>query len=278
MRIVTYRSDRGARAGLLRNGAVVDIWSALGGRGSSVRDLLASGHLAEVGEIATARVVRLQATELLPPVPDPSKIVCIGLNYRAHAAEAGIEPPEVPTFFAKFQNALAPPGATVELPPASQKVDFEAEVAFVIGRQCTAVAEQDALDYVAGYMLLNDLSARDLQFATPQWMPGKVFDGSAPCGPALVTPDEALADGPISFSLTLNGERMQAASIDDLIFDVPKLVSHLSSLMTLEPGDIVSTGTPSGVGSTREPRVWLSPGDDVAISSPTLGLLETRIA
>ena len=127
-------------------------------------------------------------------------------------------------------------------------------------------------------MLLNDLSARDLQFATPQWMPGKVFDGSAPCGPALVTPDEAGPDDGISFSLTLNGEQMQAASTDDLIFSVPALVAHLSRLMTLEPGDIVSTGTPAGVGSTRKPRVWLKPGDEIAISSPTLGRLETTIA
>jgi 2-keto-4-pentenoate hydratase/2-oxohepta-3-ene-1,7-dioic acid hydratase in catechol pathway len=213
--------------------------------------------------------------ELQPPVPDPEKIVCIGLNYRAHAAEAGIEPPETPTFFAKFRNALAAPGAPVSLPAASAKVDFEAEVAFVVGRRAKDVAESDALDHVAGYMLLNDLSARDLQFATPQWMPGKVFDGSAPCGPALVTPDEAgPADG-ISFSLTLNGETMQAASTDDLIFSVPALVAHLSRLMTLEPGDIVSTGTPAGVGSTRQPRVWLKPGDEIEISSPTLGMLRT---
>jgi 2-keto-4-pentenoate hydratase/2-oxohepta-3-ene-1,7-dioic acid hydratase in catechol pathway len=278
MRIVTYRSDRGARAGLLRNGAVVDIWSALRGEGSSVRDLLDSGRLAELDEMPHPRVVPLDAVELLPPVPDPGKIVCIGLNYKAHAAEAGIEPPEVPTFFGKYPNALASPGAPVRLPEASDKVDYEAEVAFVIGRRCASVSEAEALDYVAGYMLFNDLSARDLQFATPQWMPGKVFDGSAPCGPALVTAEEALANGSIAFSLTLNGEEMQAATTDDLIFGVPQLVSHLSSLMTLEPGDIVSTGTPSGVGSTREPRVWLKEDDEIAISSPTLGLLETRIA
>ncbi len=220
----------------------------------------------------------LAQVELEPPVPDPEKIVCIGLNYRAHAAEAGIEPPQTPTFFAKFRNALAPPGAAVALPAASAKVDFEAEVAFVVGRRAKDVAESDGLDHVAGYTLLNDLSARDLQFATPQWMPGKVFDGSAPCGPALVTPDEAGPDDGISFSLTLNGEQMQAASTDDLIFSVPALVAHLSSLMTLEPGDIVSTGTPAGVGSTRKPRVWLKPGDEIAISSPTLGRLETTIA
>lgn len=278
MRIVTYRSGRGGRAGLLRDSGVVDVWDALGGGQSSARELLASGRLAEAAEIGDAPEAPLRDVELRPPIPDPDKIVCIGLNYRAHAAEAGIDPPETPTFFAKFRNALASPGETVKLPEASGKVDFEAEVAFVIGQSCTAVAESDAEDYVAGYMLLNDLSARDLQFATPQWMPGKVFDDSAPCGPAVVTPDEALADGPISFNLTLNGEEMQAASTEDLIFGVPQLVSHLSSLMTLRPGDIVATGTPSGVGSTRDPRVWLKPGDEIVISSPTLGQLETRIA
>jgi 2-keto-4-pentenoate hydratase/2-oxohepta-3-ene-1,7-dioic acid hydratase in catechol pathway len=277
MRIVTYRSDRGARAGVLRDGSVVDVWDALGGAGSSVRDLIASDRLAQAGEIAGGEPVPLEQVELGPPVPDPEKIVCVGLNYRAHAAEAGIEPPDAPTFFAKFRNALAPPGATVPLPAASAKVDFEAEVAFVVGRRCSGVSESEAAEFIAGYMLLNDLSARDLQFATPQWMPGKVFDRSAPCGPALVTPDEAGPHDRISFSLTLNGEEMQAASTDDLIFSVPALVARLSKLMTLEPGDLVSTGTPAGVGSTRQPQVWLQPGDEITISSPTLGRLETRI-
>jgi 2-keto-4-pentenoate hydratase/2-oxohepta-3-ene-1,7-dioic acid hydratase in catechol pathway len=277
MRVVTYRSDRGERAGVQRDDSVIDVWDGLGGEGSSVRDLLASGRLAEAAEISEGEPLPLDKVELEPPVPDPEKIVCIGLNYRAHATEAGIEPPEAPTFFAKFRNALVGPGATVALPAASSKVDFEAEVAFVVGCRCSEVSESEAADFIAGYTLLNDLSARDLQFATPQWMPGKVFDGSAPCGPALVTPDEAgPADG-ISFSLALNGQQMQAASTDDLIFSVPALLAHLSRLMTLEPGDVVSTGTPAGVGSTRKPRVWLKPGDEIAISSPTLGLLETRI-
>jgi len=277
MRVVSYRSDRGVRAGLLRDDSVVDVWDAIEGDGSSVRDLLVGERLAEAVEISGGEPLALAEVELQPPVPDPDKIICIGLNYRAHAAEAGIEPPDAPTFFAKFRNALAPPGATVPLPAASAKVDYEAEVAFVVGRRAREVAEADAPDHVAGYMLLNDLSARDLQFATPQWMPGKVFDGSAPCGPALVTPDEAGAPDQISFSLTLNGERMQAASTDDLVFSVPALVAHLSGLMTLEPGDIVSTGTPAGVGSTRQPRVWLKPGDEIEVSSPSLGLLRTTI-
>ncbi len=260
-----------------RDDLVIDAWDVLGGEGSSVRDLLALGRLAEASEIREGESIPLDETELGPPVPNPDKIICIGLNYRAHAAEAGIEPPEAPTFFAKFRNALVGPASTVALPAASSKVDFEAEVAFVVGRRCVAVSESEALGCIAGYTLLNDLSARDLQFATPQWMPGKVFDGSAPCGPALVTPDEAGPADHISFSLTLNGTQMQGASTDDLVFSIPALLSHLSSLMTLEPGDLVSTGTPAGVGSTRKPRVWLKPGDEVAISSPTLGLLESRI-
>jgi 2-keto-4-pentenoate hydratase/2-oxohepta-3-ene-1,7-dioic acid hydratase in catechol pathway len=209
-------------------------------------------------------------------VPDPQKKICIGLNYSQHAAETGMELPSRPTFFAKFANALAPPGATVSLPVNSTKVDFEAEVAFVVGRRAKDVPAESGLDYVAGFTLLNDLSARDLQGATPQWMPGKVFDGSAPCGPGLVTTDEVQHDA-ITFSLTLNGEEMQSSGTHDLIFGIPELVADLSSLMTLEPGDIVSTGTPSGVGLGRNPHVWLSPGDEVVISSPQLGELRTLI-
>ena len=277
MRLVTYRSDRGDRAGLLRGDRVLDAWDALEGDGESVRDLLAAGRLGDLAD-ADGPGVALDSVELRPPVPDPDKIVCIGLNYHAHAAEAGIDPPASPTFFAKYRNALAAPGATVPLPAASGKVDYEAEVAFVIGRRAKDVPEPDALAHVAGFTLLDDLSARDLQFATPQWMPGKVFDGSAPCGPALVTPDEAGPHDAISFSLTLNGEPMQSASTDDLIYGIPALVAHLSTLMTLDPGDLVATGTPAGVGSTRDPRVWLSAGDEIVISSPQLGELRTTLA
>jgi acylpyruvate hydrolase len=183
-----------------------------------------------------------------------------------------------PTVFAKFRNALVGTGATVELPGASEKVDFEAEVAFVIGKRAKEVTVEDALGHVAGYTLLDDLSARDLQFLTPQWMPGKVFDGSAPCGPWLVTPDEIGSHDEIDLALTLNGEEMQSSSTADLIFSVPELVSRLSHWMTLEPGDIVSTGTPSGVGSGRKPRVWLGPGDRVVVSSSVIGQLETTIS
>lgn len=281
MRLVSYDAGDGARAGVFEDDRVVDAWALLGEphRGG-LRELIAAervddlrGRLGDTGAPSHPR----SAVSLLPPIPDPDKIVCIGLNYGTHAAEAGIEAPESPTFFGKYRNALAAPGATVKLPAGSRKVDYEAEVAFVVGRRACAVAEHEALDYVAGYTLLNDLSARDLQFATPQWMPGKVFDGSAPCGPALITPDEAGPDDGIEIRLTLNGEQMQAASTADLIFSVPRLLSHLSGLMTLEPGDIVSTGTPDGVGGARDPRVWLADGDEIVIESPTLGRLETRL-
>jgi 2-keto-4-pentenoate hydratase/2-oxohepta-3-ene-1,7-dioic acid hydratase in catechol pathway len=276
VRLVTYRSGRGERAGIQTDGGIVDAADALGVEEISVRELLASGRLEELDGAEADQVSG--EPDLLAPVPDPDKIVCIGLNYRSHAEEAGIDPPESPTFFAKFRNALAPAGAEVPLPAASERVDYEAEIALVVGRRCRGVDAEGALEAIAGYMLLNDLSARDLQLATPQWMPGKVFDGSAPCGPALVTPEEAGPHDRISFALDLNGERMQEASTDDLIFSAPELVSRLSGLMTLEPGDIVSTGTPSGVGSARDPQIWLQPGDQIVISSPTLGRLETAIS
>jgi 2-keto-4-pentenoate hydratase/2-oxohepta-3-ene-1,7-dioic acid hydratase in catechol pathway len=279
MKLVTYRADGAARAGVQVDDRVLDAAELLGTDAISVRELIADARLSELGErLAGAEVEPVADAALLPPLPDPDKIVCIGLNYRSHAAEAGIDPPEHPTFFAKFRNALAPPGSTVKLPAASEKVDYEAEVAFVLGRRCKDVDPEEALDSIAGYMLLNDLSARDLQFATPQWMPGKVFDGSAPCGPAIVTADEAGAPDSIAFTLDLNGERMQDASTSDLVFSVAELVAQLSRWMTLEPGDIVATGTPSGVGSVRDPRVWLKPGDEIVISSPTLGELRTLIA
>jgi 2-keto-4-pentenoate hydratase/2-oxohepta-3-ene-1,7-dioic acid hydratase in catechol pathway len=279
VRLVSFTGTDGvARAGVQTDSGVIDAAPVLGVEAITVRELIEAERVEELSTgLEGGGPPPVADPQLLPPVPDPDKIVCIGLNYRSHAAEAGIDPPEQPTFFAKFRNALAPAGSAVKLPESSEKVDYEAEVAFVIGRPCKDVGADEALDAIAGYMLLNDLSARDLQFATPQWMPGKVFDGSAPCGPALVTPEEAGAPDSISFTLDLNGERMQDASTSDLVFSVPELVSRLSRWMSFVPGDIVSTGTPSGVGSVREPRVWLKAGDEIVINSPTLGELRTEI-
>ena len=283
MRLLTFDAGDGARAGVLEDERVVDAWALLGEphRGS-LRELIADGRVEDLrGRLGDTGAPShpLSAVQLLPPIPDPEKIVCIGLNYRKHAAEVGVDAslPEMPTIFAKYrERAGARRGDGDGCRPA--KTDYEAEVAFVVGRRAKDVDEAEALDYVAGYTLLNDLSARDLQGATPQWMPGKVFDGSAPCGPCLVTPEEAGPPTRSRSGLTLNGEEMQSGATDDLIFSVPQLVAQLSKLMTLEPGDIVSTGTPEGVGMGRKPRVWLADGDEVVIESPTLGRLTTRIS
>ena len=281
MKLVSYLTDGGYRAGVVAGDGLFDAWQLLGRpERSGLRELIAEDRIAELGEALSGDhgAVAVEGPwQLGPPVPDPDKIICIGLNYRAHAEEFDLEIPEAPTVFAKFRNALVGTGETVELPAAGRKVDFEAEVAFVVGRRAKEVPVESALDHVAGYTLLNDLSARDLQFLTPQWMPGKVFDGAAPCGPWLVTPEEAGPDDAIDISLTLNGEEMQSSSTADLIFSVPELVSRLSHWMTLEPGDIVSTGTPSGVGSGRDPRIWLGDGDRLIVSSSRIGKLETTV-
>jgi acylpyruvate hydrolase len=282
MRLVTFEANGHPRAALLRDGCVYDIWGDAS-RGARAADrtmeaILEGGLLGEVEPVEDDEGVPVEGLRLLPPITRPGKIICIGLNYRAHAEEQGKDPPETPTFFAKFRNALAPPGAAVPLPDWSDRVDYEAEVAFVVRDRCKDVPESEAMEHIAGYTLLNDLSARDYQFKTPQWMPGKTFDAAAPCGPALVTPEDAGPHDAIEIELTLNGEVMQQGSTADLVHSVPALVAYLSQLMTLEPGDIVSTGTPAGVGSLRDPQVWLKPGDEIVISSPQLGVLETRLA
>jgi 2-keto-4-pentenoate hydratase/2-oxohepta-3-ene-1,7-dioic acid hydratase in catechol pathway len=272
MRLVTYDAGDGPRSGILRNWRVFGAWEG------DLAALLRGPGIAGLADAAEGdKGLAVTDVTLLPAVLTPRKIVCLGLNYRSHAEEAGLEAPATPTFFAKYSNALARADSTVPLPAWSEKVDYEAEVAFVIGRRCKDVPEDDALDVIAGYTLLNDLSARDYQFKTPQWMPGKVFDCSAPCGPALVTPDEAGPHDAIEIRLTLNGDTMQHATTADLIHSIPAVVAYLSMLMTLEPGDLISTGTPAGVGSVREPRVWLEPGDEVVIESPTLGRLANRM-
>ena len=281
MRLVTYASDRGPRAGVETDQGVLDAWDLIGDPDrSSLRDLIGSGRLDELKEpsiTGTVDLTPVEKVEILTPIPDPDKIICIGLNYRAHAEETGAEIPKAPTIFGKYRNALVPDGSTVELPAASRKVDYEAEVAFVIGRRASSVSVEDALDHVAGYTLLNDLSARDLQGLTMQWMAGKVFDGAAPCGPALVTPDEAGPHDAIGIAMHVNGEQRQSSSTADLIFSVPELVATLSTWLTLEPGDIISTGTPSGVGLAMDPRTWLEDGDELVVSSPQLGELRTTI-
>lgn len=221
----------------------------------------------------------LASAKLLAPIPDPQKVMCIGQNYRDHCLEQNQPIPERAILFAKFASAINAPLAPIVLPKASEKVDYEAELAVVIGKRAKLVSEEEAKDYIGGYMCFNDVSARDIQLhpAEKQWIRGKSPDTFAPCGPLLVTADEIADPHDLDISLTLNGETMQTSNTSNLIFGVYYLVSHLSQTMTLEPGDIIATGTPGGVGAFRNPPVFLKPGDEVSVTIEGLGTLTSPV-
>lgn len=299
MRLVTY-SGNGAppRAGVLVGERVVDAagaarraglahggdgtaWTAvrriLGAGREDLRALQAAAEEALDGGGAETVSEPAGAVRLGPPVPDPEKIICLGLNYGAHAAEASLEAPGAPMLFAKFRNSLVGQGSPIVLPRASEQVDYEGELAVVIGRRCKEVPEEEALGYVAGYMALNDVSARDLQLKTSQWTGGKALDTFAPCGPALVTADEVADVQNLLLETRLNGETVQSAKTSMMIFPVGRTIEFISSLMTLEPGDVIATGTPSGVGFKRNPPLFLREGDEVEVEIEAVGTLKNPV-
>lgn len=219
-------------------------------------------------EIARAEVA------LLPPVPNPAKIACIGLNYRDHAAEVKMDLPQHVTVFAKWPNTLIGDGAPIVIPSLSHRVDYEAELAFVVGKRAHAVAEDDADAYIAGYTCFNDVSVRDYQMRTSQWTLGKVFDTHGPCGPFLVTRDEVPDPQNLRIRCSIGGETLQDSSTAQMVFGVRRLLAELSAVMTLEPGDVVATGTPAGVGTSRTPKRWILPGERVRVEIDGIGVLE----
>ncbi len=219
----------------------------------------------------------LKAARLRAPLPRPGKIVCVGRNYAEHARERGGEAPTQPIFFLKSANTICGPGDPIILPPNSSQVDYEAELAVVIGKAGRGIAEERAAGHVAGYLILNDVSARDMQAADKQWFRAKSCDTFGPCGPWIVTRDEIPDPHKLAISLTLNGETMQAANTGDMIFKIPFLVSYLSQSLTWEPGDILSTGTPAGVGGSRTPPVFLKSGDTVSITVEQIGTLTNPV-
>ncbi len=222
-------------------------------------------------------VVPLESVRLLPPVLHPGKITCVGLNYADHAHEQGIEPPAAPIFFLKSLNTLIGPGDPIVLPPNSSKVDYEAEFAVVIGKGGSRIPEERAYEHVAGYMILHDVTARDMQFSDQQWYRGKSCDTFAPTGPWIVTKDEVPDPHNLRISLTLNGETLQDSNTSNLIFKIPFLISYLSQSITWEPGDLISTGTPPGVGVFRKPPVFLKAGDSVSVTVEKLGTLTNPV-
>jgi 2-keto-4-pentenoate hydratase/2-oxohepta-3-ene-1,7-dioic acid hydratase in catechol pathway len=276
LRFVTIQREGYTEPGVVADGELV----GLGGAGFADLVSVIAG-----GADALDRVMRWTGNppggdrhdpntqKLAAPIPRPPKIICIGLNYRDHAIESNLPIPQTPTMFAKFPTAVIGPGQPIVLPKSSTQPDYEAEFAVVIGKRCRHVREENWRDVVFGYTILNDVSARDYQMATSQWMIGKTFDTFAPIGPAVVTADEIEDPHNLAISLELSGEVMQKSNTSQLIFDVPKLVAYLSSVFTLEPGDIIATGTPSGVGFARKPPRFLQPGDQCRVRIEGLGEL-----
>ncbi len=279
MRFVTFRHHGHEHAGVVSKNQVVSLKQA---GFPDILSVLAGGRAA-LGKIEAflahppvEALLPLESLKLLAPVPRPSKIICIGLNYRDHAKEAAMEVRTVPAVFAKYSNSLIACGDNIVLPRNSQKVDYEAEMAFVIGTGGRHIPADAWREHVFGYTNFNDVSARDVQMATSQWTMGKTFDTFGPMGPWLVSADEIPDPHNLNISLTLNGEKLQDANTGDLIFKIPDLVEFLSSVMTLETGDVVATGTPSGVGFSHKPPKWLTPGADVVVRIDGLGELRNK--
>ena len=283
MQWVTVETEGGPRACGLWDGRYVEIHAADSGLPSSLREILALGPdgLRRAREaIAHGSVGHNPGTvTLLAPILDPQKIVCLGLNYRDHAAESGMAIPEEPVLFSKYPSALIGPGAEIVLPRVSTEVDYEAELVVVIGQRGRDIPRESAYQYVAGYTIGHDVSARDWQLQKPgkQWMAGKTFDTFAPIGPALVTPDEVHDPHGLNIRLRLNGKTMQDSNTSQLVFQVNEVIAYLSQIFTLEPGDLIFTGTPPGVGMARKPPVWLKPGDVVEVEIEGLGVLRNPV-
>ena len=275
MKLVSYRHQGTVSCGRLIGDAI----SALPSSYRSIRDVLEKGALDEL-EAETADLtptLTLSDVELLPVIPDPSKILCAGLNYRAHRDEAGRDASARPTIFLRVADSQIGADSTVTVPPNVERFDYEGEMAVIIGREGSGVAVTDAMEYVSGYACYNDFSARDWQRHTGQWTPGKNFTGTGAFGPAMVTADEVGDHTKLTIETRVNGEVRQSATLADLIFTIPELIAYVSSFTTLRPGDVIVTGTPGGVGMFREPPEYLVGGEKVEVEISKVGLLRTQV-
>lgn len=281
MRFVTFRGPGGQpEPGVISGGKVV----GLSGAGfPDILAVIAAGREAVskvsdwVGRAPADATLELAGATLLAPIPRPPKLICVGLNYRDHAIESKMEIPKVPTIFNKFHTAVIGPGAPIVLPKVSKQPDYEAEMAFVIGPGGRNISADRWREHVFGYTIVNDVSARDYQMATTQWLMGKTFDTFAPMGPYLVSADEIPDPHALDISLTIGTEELQHSNTGELIFKIPDLIAYLSSVFTLEPGDVVSTGTPAGVGFARKPQRFLKAGDEVTVRVAGLGDLRNPV-
>ncbi|WP_197739962.1 fumarylacetoacetate hydrolase family protein [Mycolicibacterium sp. P9-64] len=253
---------------------------------ASVREFLesAGGRLGEFGartaQLAPSAVApagTMADLQLGPPVPNPAKVLCVGLNYADHVGETGRKLPEHPDIFAKFASSLIGPFDAIDCSDVSDNVDFEGELAVVIGRRCHHASVSDALSYVAGVTVLNDVTARDLQYRGTQWLPGKAVDRSTPCGPALVTLDELGDLQSLNLATRVNGLPMQGSNTHNMIFPVARIIAYISHFLELAPGDIIATGTPEGIGAKRQPPQWLHAGDVVEVEVSGVGTLRNIV-
>lgn len=282
MKLVTFLDREGQpRTGVLSGDRIVDLAATNPSLPTTVRGLLEAGPLAleaarRLGENPAS--AHVSGVKLVAPVPDPAKVICVGLNFRDHAEESGAAIPREPVIFNKFPTAVIGPEATVRLPAVSTQVDYEAELVVAIGRRAKNVAEASALEYVAGYTCGNDISARDWQLQKDgrQWLLGKTFDTFAPTGPFLATRDEIADPHALSIGLRLNGRSMQQSTTGQMIFRIEQVIAYVSQVCTLEPGDLIFTGTPPGVGMARKPPVFLKHGDVCEVEIAGLGTLRNR--
>ncbi|HZV05192.1 MAG TPA: fumarylacetoacetate hydrolase family protein [Gemmataceae bacterium] len=284
MQLATIQTPAGPRAAVLQGETYIDLHATRPDLPKSVRELLAGGAaILQSAAEAAARpdAVRYPASgvKLLAPIPDPPKIICIGLNYRDHAAESGVPIPREPVLFSKFATALIGPGEAIRLPAVSREVDYEAELVLVVGKKGRHLSATAAMDYLAGCTVGHDVSARDWQLKKDgkQWLAGKSFDTFAPIGPHLTTMDEIGDPHNLSIRLRLNGQIMQDSNTRELIFRAGDLLAYISQVATLEPGDLIFTGTPSGVGLSRKPPVFLKDGDVVEVEIEKLGTLRNPV-
>lgn len=285
MRLVTYEMRPGnPRLGAVVGEDIVELKPPNSGNNvfASMISMLEAGAngLAWARDLADSSAsprVGLKGVHLLAPVPKPGKIIAVGLNYRDHARELNVEPPATPIIFAKFPSSITGPGAPVLLPGGDVQLDYEAELGVVIGRRGKSIDVAHALDYVAGYMPLNDISARKWQFADQQWVRGKSCDSFCPIGPWLTTRDEVPDPHTLAIKARVNGELRQNSNTSNLIFRVPELIAFISTAITLQPGDVIATGTPDGVGVFRKPPVFLQSGDVVEVEIELLGILKNHV-
>ena len=280
MRFITF--ERGGQEGIAVevNGGLRGYLKESAGYPGNLDDLLQDeADLLAVGNaLAEGLVIHPAEIHHLPLLRRPRKIICIGLNYVDHSVEAGFTPPEYPTVFARFATTLIGNQAPIIRPKVSIELDYEGEVAAVIGKGGRHISLEDALDHIAGYAIFNDASIREYQWKSPQWTMGKNFDATGALGPVFVTADELPAGcAGLKLETRLNGDTVQSASVDDMIFSIPQQIHILSAVMTLEPGDVIATGTPAGVGMAREPKLWMKPGDIVEVELEKVGILRNPI-